>query len=350
MSSYTLKCKIPKRLIQLSIDYSKRKDCREKLIKCYTIIYSQYIKEKKRNNRRKNPTPITKLFVPISSIYFTKTISKRYYKHLQFLKSNNFIEPKYGRFLDQFESGGDLFDEGRNTETYRVGDYSKSYRIKEFPIKEDEEFSFEMNPQFDPSTQKNINFLKSIGIDNPKTSKDKYGYRLYHNLFTTYKEVLPKKGEFIYYDIKTSVPSFIKEEMISSGIEDDPFFELFNGDFYSNWKNIMDLKGHRKKIKEQFSTILFGNKKDCSPTLMKQIKKLFPTLYFRLNSNDYGKKIMRMETYYMMNLIVPQIPLNEVLTIFDGFIVDRKKEEIVDEFLNNCSLINSNILIEKSEI
>lgn len=354
ISDGVLHGRIPKRLIDLSFTFSKRKDTREKLLKTYSIIYFKTEQERKRNKKRNNPKKNHQLYVSIATAYFKTTISNRYYNYIKFLKDNEFIIIK-GRALDNYESGTDLFGDTRKVESYKVGEYSKSYRILEYPVKEDLEYSFKLN--FKPSiiSQKNEYFLLSIGIKNPKITRDAYGFRLYHNLSTTYKEVLPTKGHFIYYDFKTSIPHHIKRMIIdvlkSQDISDgDPFLELFHGDFYQNWNESLNLQFEdRDKIKKQFSSVIFGEKTDYSPKTKRLIKTNFP-LFNNLLNKDLGKKVIRQETKLVLDEVVGSLKTKRILTIHDGFIVHKEDEVSTDKQLSLMNFHEQGFTLVKSEI
>lgn len=349
-----LNCKIPKRLIDLSYTFSNRKDTREALFKTYSIIYFKTEQERKRNSKRNNPKKEHQLFVSIATNYFKTSISKRYYNYIKFLKKHRFISIK-GRELDNYESGTGLLDDTRKVESYKVGEYSKSYRILEYPIKDDKEYSFKLTFKTSIIYNKNHNFLISIGIKDPKITRDNFGFRVYHDLSTTFKEVLPEKGTYIYYDFKTSIPNHIRSLVIdileAQGISDeDPFLDLFDGDFYHNWNTSIDIHSDsRDKVKKQFSAIIFGNEKDYSPKTKRLIRNKFP-LFSGLLNKDFGKKIIRKETKLVLDEVVSKLSTHRVLTIHDGFIIHKTDEVNTDENLAQMDFQDKGFSLVKTQI
>lgn len=346
--------KIPKRLIDLSITFSKRKDAREKLLKTYLYIYFKAEQERKRNSKRKKPKPLHQLYNSIWSANFKTIISMRYYKHIKFLKENKFITIK-GRALDNYESGTGLLGETRKVESYKVGEYPKSYRLLEYPTKQDIDYSFKLTFKTSLVSQKNENFLLSIGITNPKITRDNYGFRLYHAISTTYKEVLPTKGDFVYYDFKTSIPCHTRKVIIDflekQGLSnEDPFLELFDEDFYLNWNKALNLNFEdRDKVKKQFSSVIFGESTDYSPKTKRLIKEKF-SLFNNLLNKDFGRKIVRQETKLVLNEVVAKLNLERILTIHDGFIVHKVDELRMDQELATMNFQEQGFSLVKSEI
>ena len=357
ISEGVLHGKIPKRLIDLSFTFSKRKDTREKLLKTYLYIYFKTEQERKRNSKRKKTKPLHQLYNTIGSANFKKVISMRYYKHIKFLKENEFITVK-GRELDNYESGTDLLGDTRKVESYKVGEYSKSFRLLEYPIKQDIDYSFKLTFKTSIVSQKNENFLLSIDITNPKITRDNYGFRLYHTLSTTYKEVLPTKGEFVYYDFKTSIPCHTRKVIIDflekQGLcNEDPFLELFEkGDFYLNWNKALDLKfedTNRDKVKKQFSSVIFGEATDYSPMTKRLIKEKYP-LFNNLLKKDFGRKIVKQETKLVLDEVVSKLNLDRILTIHDGFIIHKVDEFSMDQELASMNFQEQGFELVKSEI
>jgi len=345
--------RIPQRLVDLSFKISKRKDFRNNLLKTYSIILFKQKKEVERNKKRNRPQPEEQLFVSISSSYFTKVISKRYYSYLKILKENHFVRVK-GRELDNFESKTGLFNETQYVESYKVGEYSKSYKITEKPIKSDPIFKFELDFELNPIYLKNLNFLLSVEVEEPKITTDNYGFRIYHNLSTNYKEYFPTKGKFLYYDFKSSIPfhlrRYMEVSMNSEGISQDPFLELFKGDFYENWNVELNLNlSDRKKIKKNFSSLIYGNKVNFSPVTLKLIKYKFP-FFFNLLNKNLGKKITRMETEFVLNDVVSKLDLERVLTIHDGFIIHFEDQTLIEKQISKMDFQSLGFTLKSSFI
>lgn len=321
--------KVPKRLIELSNDFSKRKDGRKSLILLYSVILHQFGVQKKRDKKRKSNK---RTFVPIGVNYFKKVVCHEYKKKLNFLIDNKFVRRKK-KMVDDHKSGIGLFDDSIWIDDYIIGYKPCSYTILELPKNDDPEVNFEFDFKRNIYTQKVINFLKFIGEDEIRISRDHYGYRLYHNLSNNYKKQLKGKGEFIYYDIKTSIPHQVKLKVQEIDLN-DPFIELFNGDFYDNWNTTLNLEfSDRKKIKEHFSKVLYGNKNHYSTEVKNQLNKDFP-LFNSLLKKDLGRRMVMNETDLVLNKIVGQCPVDKILTIHDGFIVFKGDQDSIDVFLN----------------
>ncbi len=104
----------------------------------------------------------------------------------------------------------------------------------------------------------------------------------------------------MYYDFKTSIPCHTRKVIIDflekQGLSnEDPFLELFEGDFYLNWNIVLDLKFEgidRDKVKKQFSSVIFGESTDYSPKTKRLIKEKFP-LFNNLLKRGFGSKSVR---------------------------------------------------------
>ncbi|MCW5520193.1 hypothetical protein J1N09_10115 [Aureitalea sp. L0-47] len=341
---------IPKRLLELSEREFKNRSSRNTLLKTYCLILSKVETEIKRGRNRGDEKK--KYYVSLSSKYFRKSILTGYKRYLDFLISHGFVEVRK-RELDFHERRKrgiyiDIHDDPIFVESYQVGTRSKEYTIKEFPVLSDQELRFPLRIKESPCRIKNRRFLESVGIEDVKMSSDQYGYRLYHNLTNSYKKVLPQLDQdFIGYDIKTSIPYQIKEYIKKKGYNDDPFLELFDGDFYENWGSVLGMDiSDRKKVKRSFNTYLNGKSNDYPPDLDEIVKHKFP-LFHSLKSKGLGKKMVRVETDLMLNKVIGNIPAEKVLTIHDGFIVFRNDIVIVDKYLNDLNELKEFTIVKK---
>lgn len=344
--------RVPESLIELSKDFSSRKDSREKLLKLYSVILYKQEVEQRRNKHREHPKDEKLLFIHLASSYFYKVIGRRYYKYLNFLKSHGYVSVK-GRILDDFESKNGLFDDPRFIESYKVGSYSKGYRVNVLPNNNDPKISIRLIFDLSEAAKKNICFMKSIGIEKPTVSRDNYGFRLYHSLSTSYKDYLKNKGQFIYYDCKSSIPHhfrlLVNRRMKNSGLDHDPFLDLFNGDFYRNWDQALGLKlSNRDHMKEHFASIVYGKQNELVP-IRRRIKEVFPVFYKTL-AQDIGRYVTRLETKFVIDQCVSNISVEEVLTIHDGFIVHLSEEELVDVELESILPKDLGLKFEKDHL
>ena len=306
----------------------------------FSIVKYKIEKETIRRKRNLSKYCFNKTYVHLASSYFESIFSSKYKKYIDFWKEHDVMIVK-GRILDEYESRTSIFDDSVKVETYKVGEYSKAYRLNKFLGENYETKKFELKFKNNSIQNKNINFLLSIGIQDPKITRDNYGFRLYHNLFTTYKDELPRFGSFTYYDIESSIPSQLKSHMESilknQGISSDPFIELYEGDFYENLRIGLNLEEiSRSDLKKKFATLLYGTKKDISPNLLSLIKSKYPFFYNLLNKN-IGKKLTRFETKLVFG-IVKDVPVEEVLTIHDGFIVWSVYEKEIDYYIKSLNL------------
>lgn len=344
---------VPIRLINLAAEYSKRKDFKNNLIKTYAVILFKYDKELKRNKKRTNQQPDHKVYVHLASSYFEKAICKRYHRYLKILKENEFIAV-CGKSLDNYESQTGLFDDSRQIESYKVGEFSKRYRLIEFPTKTDPHIEIKTIIKENVIYKKNKEFLESVGVIEPKLTTDNYGFRVYHDLSTKYKEYLPDKGTFVYYDIKCSIPNHIKKYlekfMQENGIEKDPFIKLFVGDFYTNWGNASGLNTKsRSCIKKSFSALIYGRTNGLCPKYLSSVRKNFPLL-LNLIDRNLGKKITRLETKFMFKNIISKLSVSRVMSIHDGFIIHLEDEQIVDQILSNLNIEGQGFELVKSRL
>lgn len=345
---FTIKCMIPKKLIEIADDMFTRSEPKNNLIKMYAVIKYHYEKELKRNKRRSNPKFESLIFAPLSSSYFEKVICDRYIRYKKILINEGYISSKMKFKVDV---GGDLFED-HSCETYTVDVVSKSFRTNVDSSDSLVEMEIKLMATQSIAAEKNANFLMTIGIVVPNITYDKYGYRLYHDIFTTYKEVLPTKGNFVYYDIIASVPHFLLQKMKEKNIMDDPFYALFNGDFYLNFANELNIIGDKKTIRDKAKKIflyLSNGSKKMNPGIRKIIKNKFPRLNYWFNKRDIGKILIAAETEYMMKMVVPSLDVDEVLTIFDGFIVWKEDETVADKFIQKLMSRNSSSSIKFSK-
>jgi hypothetical protein len=342
---------IPLSIIKLSEKWLEKradgtkgnKGGQETLLKMFSIVKYKIEKETIRRRRNLSKYCFNKTFVHLSSSYFDSIFSSKFKKYIDFWKEHDVIIVK-GRILDEYESKTSIFDDSVKVESYKVGEYSKAYRLKKFIGENYETKKFELKFKNNSVQNKNINFLISIGIHEPKLTKDNFGFRLYHNLSTSYKDVLPKKGSFIYYDIESSIPSqlksYIETLLKKQELSSDPFLELYEGDFYENLRIGLNLEGNiRSDLKKKFATLLYGTKKDISPNLLSLIRSKYPFFYNLLNKS-IGKRLTRLETKFIFG-IVKKLPVEEVLTIHDGFIVWSEYEKEIDYYIESLNLTNT---------
>jgi len=334
---------IPSRLLSLSNELFKNRSSKNTFLKTYTLILNKVETETRRRKNRGGKK--MRYYVSLSSGYFRKSILTGYKRYLDLLIDNGFVEV-YKRELDFYERKEKgiyigLFDDPVYVESYKVDSFSKGYTIIEHPDSNDLEMKFKLNLKDSPYRQKNRNFLESIGVENIKLTSDQYGFRLYHNLSNSYKKELPKLNKsFINYDLKCSIPFQIKHYLEGKGYFKDPFLSLFKGDFYENWGREIEVEvKDRKKIKTKFNTYLNGNKHDYSPSIDEVIKSKFP-LFHSLKYKGLGREMVKSETDLILNKVVGSLPIDEVLTIHDGFIVNKKDEHIVDEYINQLKVLN----------
>lgn len=353
----TIKAHIPRELIAVGNNKLKRKDTRRSLYLMYAIIKYHYQLELKRNERRSNPKLKSLVHVPLSSVYFEKVIAKRYYKYKKILKEEGFIGIK-SRI--ELRPGADLFAEFL-VETYTVGKVAKGYKILDLDDLDTVEMEFDLEIEYGVAATKNINFLNSIGIENPKIAFDKYGYRLYHDLTTTYKCYIENKEDYVYYDIKSSVPSFLKMLMEKEGVEDDPYLDLFkwglNGniywDFYINLGTLVGYKGSKKDIRDKakklFMYVVYGQGK-IDPSIIRVLKDKLPRFELMARRKGIGRDLIQIEATFIHRVILPSIDIDRVLTIFDALIIHKEDEEMADAFFKFLSAHIEGIQFEKSEV
>lgn len=341
----TIKAQIPRELIAVGNNKLKRKDTRRNLFKMYAIIKYHYQLELKRNDRRSNPKMRNLVHVPLSSIYFEKVIAKRYYKYKRILQDEGFIGVKSRMEL---RPGVDLFAEFL-VETYTVGKVAKGYKILELDNPDTVEMEFDLEIEYGVAATKNINFLESVGITHPSITYDKYGYRLYHNLTTIYKCFLDREN-FICYDIKSSVPSFMKILMEREEIQSDPYFDLFDGDFYINLGVLMGFNGTREEIRKQakklFMHVAYGNRR-IAPAIERKLKDKLPLFDLMTRRKGIGRDLIQMEASFINQVVLPSIDIDRVMTIFDALVIYKEDELVADEFIRQIELLNDSIKFEK---
>ncbi len=360
--------RVPKRLVEL-VDTSYSRTSAKRVYKLYLVILHNWERETKRRVK-KNLYKNQLHYVPISKSYFRKIATSKYYIDLAFLKSQGFIEVETHE-VDPFvhfqkrlyyasneeeiakikiKNPNQLFDNTIKIETYKVGKSPKKYAVLELPTKRDITIEIGTNITHQEFRLKNERFLKSMGISNPKIFQDNFGYRLYHNYSRDYKLELPIRGEFIYYDVKSSIPHQIRKIFLEEGLDHAPFLNLFDGDFYENFRIAMGFNDlTRSQVKKKFATILYAKPKRRSKREMNIIKTKFPCFYNKLSRN-FGRDISIQETKFMLINIVNHLPVMEALTIHDGFIIYPKDETAVDTYLIEISKNTEGFTFEKSII
>lgn len=329
IKDHVLYSKIPSSLVEISQSFGTYKKSRTKLLKVYATMLFKVERERKRRSKKGHTGLV---YVPLSSKYFERVFGKRYYKCIQFLKANGFITAK-GYAVPSTS----LFGDHKVVESYKVGEISKQYTVLIEPNLSDDTFEFPLIFETSSIVEKNENFLTSIGVE-PKITTDNYGYRLYHPLTTTYKTDLSKKGDFVYYDFKSSVPHHIKALMIKWEFEDSHFLKLFDGDFYENWGSSLGFSS-RSQGKDSFLKILYGQGKSYCPLIINNVIQKYPK-FWSLVKRDLGKKVVREETRFVFDEVIKNMPTDKVLTIHDGFFICKEQMAEVDEFLLNSKWIN----------
>lgn len=343
--------KIPSRLVELAKIKLKNKSSRNSLFKIYTIILRNFEKEVKRRKRKGKKMKI--VYVTLSSSYFRKSINTAYKRYLDLLVENGFVSKKKRELSFQERRNRGiyigLFDDPIEIETYCVGSQAKGYTVVEYPKITDVEVCFELKMKENPCSLKNKNFLRAIGETTPKISTDQYGYRIYHNLSSIYKDVIPKlNNQFVYYDLKSSIPYQIKDYLISKNHEDDQFLNLFNGDFYLNWgKELGITKFKRDRLKTNFNSFLYGDNSNYPPEITSKIKNKYPLL-FQLRNKGIGRLMVKKESDLIQKQIVGKMKIDKVLTIHDAFIIYKKEQDYVDGFLSNLKAIDGFTIEKKS--
>ena len=344
-----IKAQIPAELIKIGEEKFKRKDARKNLYKMYAMIKYHYQLELKRNKKRSKPKFDSLVHAPLSSTYFEKVISRRYYIYKKILVDGGFITPKMN-FV--WRAGTPLFGDSA-VETYCVGKVSKSFKTIENIEGAYIEMEFDLTINHSVAATKNLNFLESIGVENPRIFYDKYGYRLYHNLSSTYKCYITNKEDFVYYDIKSSVPSFLKNLMEKEGVTDDPYYDLFESDFYINLGNLVGFKGCQEEVRGQakklFMHVVYGAGK-MNPSVVRILKDKLPRFELMTRRKGIGRDLIHQEANFINKLILPSIGIDSVLTIFDAILIHRSDEKIADHFFEEFETFETSIKFEKGEV
>jgi hypothetical protein len=343
-----LKCKIPTRLVTLAHEKFKRDKPKENLYKMYAVIKYHHDMELKRNKKRSKPKFDSLIYAPLSSQYFEQVICTRYYLYKKILIDEGFITPKL-KYV--WKPGTPIFEDS-TTETYSVGKVSKSYKalynLEETYVEMDLEFEI----KYSIAAQKNINFLKSVGIENPSIKFDKYGYRLYHNLTSTYKE-LADKHNYVYYDIKSSVPTFFKLKMMKEGITEDPFIDLFIGDFYLNFGMLLEFTGTNEEIRNEAKQVFMyvaNEKRRMDKRIMIKLQDKLPRFDLMCQRKGIARDLINDESNFINKFIVPSLDIDNIMTIFDGLVIHKESESIADEFFKNLKSDGCPIEFDKGTI
>ena len=83
-----------------------------------------------------------------------------------------------------------------------------------------------------------------------------------------------------------------------------------------------------------------------SSIIDERVKLKFP-LFHSLKYKGLGREMVKRETDLMLNKVVGTLPIDEVLTIHDGFIVSKDDEVVVDEHLTHLKVLNDFDLVKK---
>ena len=254
----SLVCHIPKRLEEQAKDFFPTTKTKMNALKLYALIYTKNQKELKRGNEG---------LAYLSKNYLRMVFNSKYYHLKKFLIDNKFIGVK-SKLVTQRRNYNSkkeyvgmqytsLFEEDVMSETYKVGGYSKAYFTIENPTVNDPKYSFKITNTSE-LFKKNKNFINELNMKglNPNITRDNFGFRLYSPLQFNYKEILNDE-EFVYYDVKSSVPTLLRDYIVKSGFKDDPFVkDMYHGKFYDNWKKLFDLNKNNKQIKSNFMTFI----------------------------------------------------------------------------------------------
>jgi len=170
------------------------------------------------------------------------------------------------------------------------------------------------------------NYLKELGYNNIKITRDDFGRRVHHNLTQTYKHELKDKG-YIAIDAKCSQPKLLYLMMKEKGIVDNNYNHIFENrlDFYDELIKYLKLED-RQSAKDLF--MFWLNSDGYVPTY--KINNIFPTAntYIKkLKSTNYknsASTLQRKEADIWIDDLLENLPVDFGLTIHDSLIVKEK--------------------------
>lgn len=277
-------------------------------------------------------------------------MSNRKNKHGYFPVPSTYLEAincRYKTIIDKFLEAGiieyfkgvhqdpnDLFSQ-RYTKYYvKSKNICMKYRFL-IDIKNGEKINIDMSSN---KKQRWYNILQKslmeLGYE-AEIKRDTFGRRVHHPLIPVYKEELKDNG-FALIDAQASQPKLLLNIMKKEGIVDVEYEKSFDGDFYNNIVNKLNLD-NRKQAKDLFMYWL--NSAGYVPNY--KIHILFPiasnfikTLKSK-NYKDSASFLQREEAKIWIDDLLENIPTDFAIPIHDCLIV---KDKEVDKILNYCKL------------
>ncbi len=176
--------------------------------------------------------------------------------------------------------------------------------------------------------------IKSLGYDDVKISRDRFGARVYHTLTSCYKEELKGKGVCII-DSQTSQPRLLYLTMKERGIYDKNYFDIFENDldFYIELINVFNLP-NRQTAKDLFMHWALGN----GYTKGYDFSLVFPevTKFLKIvkskNHKDSSRYLSWKESRIFIDDLLENLPVNFGITIHDSLIVYQKDANKVMQY------------------
>lgn len=283
----------------------------------------------------------------VSSKYLKK-INGQYSSIIKFLIDNDIIE-QLTRIYQAGEQWGQLFESIEKVSYSAYHNKCINYRFKIDIMNGDTiEIDFE-DPKTDKRWYKILkDSIERLGYD-AKISRDNFGERVYHNLISSYKNDLHKKGYYVI-DAITSQPRLLYLIMKERGIYDKNYFDIFENDkdFYTELQVRFNLES-RCDAKDIFMFWALGN----GYTKGIEMYKVFPNATKFLkgikarNHKDASRYLSFRESRIFIDDLLQNLPVNFGITIHDSIIVRKNDAQKVLEY---CKMKYPDLRFNMSEI
>ena len=83
---------------------------------------------------------------------------------------------------------------------------------------------------------------------------------------------------------------------------------------------------------------------------IRSVKRKLPLFEAITRREKIGRDLVHMEANYINKEVLPNIPIDRVLTIFDALVIYKEDEDIAEEYINRLETFNDAIKFHKDEL
>ena len=262
----------------------------------------------------------------VPSLYL-RSINGGYKSIIEYFIKNKIIEPLV-KVYKPGEQHGDLFNSITRRSYYPQHNKCIHYRFnKKIDITQGEILKIEFENRNDDKRWYTLTkeSLQRLGLPG-KISRDGFGGRVYHDLTSTYKDELHKKG-FCVIDAQSSQPRLLYLIMKERGIRDENLFNIFENDldFYMEMVSLFNMED-RDEAKKVFMFWAMGNGYTKGYNMWSHFPvacEFLKTVKGR-NHKDSSRYLASKEAKIFVYDLLENLPTNFGLTIHDSIIVYKK--------------------------